>query len=59
MPTPSTSVVAPHHFDTDPDSTYHPDADPDADFYLMLIWMLMRIQLFTLMRSRTQILGSK
>jgi hypothetical protein len=39
--------VAPHHFDTDPDAdpdlTYHPDADPDADFYLMLIWMRMRI----------------
>ena len=21
----------PHHFDADPDSTYHPSADPDAD----------------------------
>ncbi len=21
----------PHHFDADPDSTYHPDADPDAE----------------------------
>ncbi len=59
---PSTSVVDPHHFDTDadadPDSTYHPDADPDADFYSMLIWMRMRIQLFTLMRIRTQILNN-
>ncbi len=31
----------PHHFDVDPDSTYHPDADPDADpdpyFYFMRI----------------------
>ncbi len=25
------SVVDPHHIDTDLDSTYHPDADPDAD----------------------------
>ncbi len=31
----ATSVVDPHHIDTDPDSTYHPDADPDSDFYLM------------------------
>jgi hypothetical protein len=23
--------VDPHHFDADPDLTYHPDADPDAD----------------------------
>ncbi len=32
------SFVDPHHLDTDPDSTYHPDADlnadPDSDFYL-------------------------
>ncbi len=27
----------PHHFDVDPDPTYHPDADPDSDFYLMRI----------------------
>jgi hypothetical protein len=26
-------VVDPHHFDADPDSTYHPDADPDSDFF--------------------------
>ncbi len=26
------SVVDPHHFDADPDSTHHPDADPDSDF---------------------------
>jgi hypothetical protein len=25
------SVVDPHHYDTDPDRTYHPDADPDPD----------------------------
>jgi hypothetical protein len=25
------SVVDPHHFDADPDSTYHPDAASDAD----------------------------
>ncbi len=25
------SVVDPHHFDADPDSTYYPDADPDPD----------------------------
>jgi hypothetical protein len=25
------SVVDSHHFDADPDSTYHADADPDAD----------------------------
>jgi hypothetical protein len=31
---PGSSVVAPHHFDADPDSTYLPDADPDYDFYL-------------------------
>jgi hypothetical protein len=29
--------VDPHQFDTDPDSTDHPDADPDSDFYLMRI----------------------
>jgi hypothetical protein len=23
--------VEPHHFDADPDSTYHPDADPNPD----------------------------
>jgi hypothetical protein len=23
--------VDPHHFDADPDQTYHPDADPDAE----------------------------
>jgi hypothetical protein len=28
-----TSVVDPHHFETDPE----PDADPDSDFYLMRI----------------------
>ncbi len=27
------SVVYPHHFDVDPDSTYHSDADPDPTFY--------------------------
>ncbi len=26
------SVVDPHPFDADPDSTYHPDVDPDSDF---------------------------
>jgi hypothetical protein len=26
-----TSVVDPHHFDADPDSTDHPDADPDPN----------------------------
>jgi hypothetical protein len=25
------SVVDPHHFDADPDPTFHPVADPDAD----------------------------
>jgi hypothetical protein len=25
------SVVDPHHFDPDPDPTFHPDADPDLD----------------------------
>jgi hypothetical protein len=48
------SVVDPHHYDADPDLTYHPDADPDADpvsdFYLMRI--RVRIRLFTLMRIR-------
>ncbi len=39
--------------DADPDSTYHPDADPDSDFYLMQIWI--RIRLFTLMWIRIQI----
>jgi hypothetical protein len=29
------SVVEPHHFGTDADSTHHPDVDPDSDFYLM------------------------
>ncbi len=57
------SVVDPHHFDVDPDSTYHPDADadPDSDFYLMRMWMRIRIRLFTLMRIRIrfQILASK
>ncbi len=28
---PEGSVVDPHHFDEDPDSTFHPDADPDPD----------------------------
>ncbi len=23
------SIVDPHHFNADPDFTYHPDADPD------------------------------
>jgi hypothetical protein len=41
--------VDPHHVDADPDLTYHPDADPDSDVYL--IWMRIRIRLFTLMRS--------
>jgi hypothetical protein len=51
------SVVDPHHFDADPDSTYHPDADPYCDFYLMRI----RIRLFTLkwIRIRIQIVASK
>ncbi len=49
------SVVDPHHFDTDPDSIYHPNAEPDSDFYLMRI----RIRLFTLIRIRIQILVSK
>jgi hypothetical protein len=44
------------HFDADPDSTYHPYADPVADpdpnFYLMQMWIQIRIQLFTLMRIR-------
>jgi hypothetical protein len=34
------SFLDPHHFDTDPDSTYHPNADPnadpDSDFYLFV-----------------------
>jgi hypothetical protein len=34
----SYSVVGPHHFDTDPDLTYHPDADPDADPYSDLLF---------------------
>jgi hypothetical protein len=32
----TSSVVDPHHFDADPDSTYHPDADPDADPLIFL-----------------------
>jgi hypothetical protein len=28
------SVVDPHHFDADSDSTYHPDADPDPYFQI-------------------------
>ncbi len=39
----------PHYLDADPHSTYHPDADPDSDVYL--IWIRIRIRLFTLMRS--------
>ncbi len=39
-------VVDPHHFNADPDSTYHPVADPDPDFYLIRI----RIRLFTLIQ---------
>jgi hypothetical protein len=27
------SVVDPHHFDADPESTFHPDADPDPTFH--------------------------
>ncbi len=42
-----TSVVVPHHFDADPDSTFHPDTDPDPDFA------------FYLMRIRIQILASQ
>jgi hypothetical protein len=38
--------VDPHHFNADPDSTYHPVADPDPDFYLIRI----RIRLFTLIQ---------
>ncbi len=29
------SVVDPHHFDLDPDSTYHPDADPDPEIWFL------------------------
>jgi hypothetical protein len=29
-----TSVVDPHHFDADPDSTYHPYACTDSDFFI-------------------------
>jgi hypothetical protein len=36
--------VEPHHFDTDADSTYHPDVDPNSDFYLLRIL----IRFFTL-----------
>jgi hypothetical protein len=32
--TASSSVVDPHHFDADPDSTYHPNADSYSDFLL-------------------------
>jgi hypothetical protein len=49
------SVVDPHHFNADPDSTYQPDADldanPDSGFYLMRI----RIRVFTLMCLRIQL----
>jgi hypothetical protein len=47
--------VDPHHFDADPDSTYHPDADPDADsdFFRIRLSTVMR------MRIRIQILASK
>jgi hypothetical protein len=41
-----TSVVDPHHFDADPDSTYDPDADPNSDFYLMWIRMRIHIRIF-------------
>jgi hypothetical protein len=27
------SVVDPHYFDADPDSTYHPDVDLDPNFH--------------------------
>jgi hypothetical protein len=44
------SVVDPHNLDAYPGSAYHHDADPDAgpdsDFYLMRIWMQIRIFLF-------------
>ncbi len=30
----------PHHFDADPDSTYHPGGYPDSDFYLIRIRIL-------------------
>jgi hypothetical protein len=50
--------VDPHHFDADPDLTYHPDADRDSviyadpvpNFYLMRMRIQIRIRLFTLMR---------
>jgi hypothetical protein len=31
---PETSVVDPHLFDENPDSTCHPDADPDPNFQI-------------------------
>ncbi len=44
-----------HHFDADPDPTYHfdVDADPDPDYYLIHPdpdFYLIQIRLFTLMR---------
>jgi hypothetical protein len=46
------SVVDPHYFDGDFNSTFHPevspDAGPDPDFYLMR--MRIQIRLFALMR---------
>ena len=39
------SVVDPHDFDADPDSTYNPDAESDYDFYLRRIRMRLRIQI--------------
>jgi hypothetical protein len=54
--------VDPHHFDADPNSTYHPDAvpdtDTDSDFYLKPIRMQIGIRFFTLMRIWIQILAS-
>ncbi len=41
VPVPGTYIqcCGSHHFDADPDSTYHPDVDSDPVFYLMRIWI--------------------
>jgi hypothetical protein len=46
-------------FDTYLDSTYHSDEDPDSDFYLMRIWILVRLFTLVWIRIQIQILASK
>ncbi len=37
---PSGSVADPHHFDADPDPTFHSAADPDPTTLFFQIWTL-------------------